>query len=330
MNKSKLFAICLTVALMARGCANTHTNSQADSQENESSVESIASEVSETSEESQTSETEKSKELSVTLESSETVVVESKEDKPIVEKEKSVGQQKETMVIESSVEPLAVSRETAETSGIYIEESIEHSSKESVILESSVETSVVSEEIIENDDGIWHIIEDSEDEEETEDESEEEYPEIWGIVKEPCVTHEGYEIGKNVYVKIIFNDLALKNRTKYINMEDLSGFDTSQFLLRNWSYYQLQNYITYKAEKYGIIVRKVNPAYTSQTCSCCGFVSAENRPKQEKGQAYFKCVKCGVELNADFNGSQNIARSTDFTDGTKSKSKATKPKKIAV
>ena len=125
-------------------------------------------------------------------------------------------------------------------------------------------------------------------------------------------------------------DFALKNRAKYINMEDLTGFDTSQFLLRNWSYYQLQSYITYKAEKYGIIVRKVNPAYTSQTCSCCGFVSAENRPKQEKGQAYFKCVKCGVELNADFNGSQNIARSTDFTDGTKSKSNATKPKKIVV
>jgi hypothetical protein len=217
MNKSKLFAICLTVALMASGCANTNTNSQADSQGNESSVESIASEVSETSKESQTSETEKSKELSVTLESSETVVIESKENKPIVEKEKSVGQQKETMVIESSVEPLAVSRETAETSEIYIEESIEHSSEESVILESSVETSVVSEEIIENDDGIWHIIsasefedsdfEDSEDEEETEDESEEKYPEIWGIVKKPCVTHEGYEIGKNAYVKIIFNDL---------------------------------------------------------------------------------------------------------------------------
>lgn len=221
MNKSKLFAICLTVALMASGCANTNTNSQADSQGNESSVGSITSEASDTSEESQTSETEKaeeSKESSVTLESSETVVVESKEDKPIVEKEKSVGQQKETMVIESSVEPLAVSRETAETSEIYIEESIEQSSEESVILESSVETSVVSEEIIENDDGIWNIIsasefedsdfEDSEDAEEIEDESDdEEYPEIWGIVKEPCVTHEGYEIGKNVYIKIIFNDL---------------------------------------------------------------------------------------------------------------------------
>ena len=204
MNKSKLFAICLTVALMASGCANTNTNSQ--------SVESITSEVSDTSEKSQTSETEQaeeSKESSVTLESSETVVVESKEDKPIVEKEKSVGQQKETMVIESSVEPLAVSRETAETSGIYIEESIEHSSEESVILESSVETSVVSEEIIENDDGIWHIIPASEFEDSDFEDSEdaEEYPEIWGIVKEQCVTHEGYEIGKNVYVKIVFNDL---------------------------------------------------------------------------------------------------------------------------
>ncbi len=67
-------------------------------------------------------------------------------------------------------------------------------------------------------------------------------------------------ISKNVI------EFALKNHAKYINIEDLSGYNADDFVLRNWSYYQLQNYITYKAEKEGIIVRKVKPYYTSQRC----------------------------------------------------------------
>lgn len=46
----------------------------------------------------------------------------------------------------------------------------------------------------------------------------------------------------------------------------------------------------------------VDPKYTSQTCSNCGHVSAENR----KTQADFKCQSCGFELNADWNAAINI------------------------
>lgn len=103
-------------------------------------------------------------------------------------------------------------------------------------------------------------------------------------------------------------DFAVKNRAKYINMEDLSGFDSSQFILRNWSFYELQQFITYKASKYGIEVRKINPYHTSQTCSCCGHWEEGQRTDQ----SHFKCKACGEELNADFNASRNIAMSTDF------------------
>jgi putative transposase len=48
----------------------------------------------------------------------------------------------------------------------------------------------------------------------------------------------------------------------------------------------------------------VDPRYTSQTCSHCGHVSAENR----KDQAHFKCVSCGFDLNADVNAALNIKR----------------------
>jgi putative transposase len=50
-------------------------------------------------------------------------------------------------------------------------------------------------------------------------------------------------------------------------------------------------------------VEKVNPAYTSQTCSVCGHVASENR----ESQAVFRCVACAHEANADVNAAINIA-----------------------
>jgi transposase len=50
-------------------------------------------------------------------------------------------------------------------------------------------------------------------------------------------------------------------------------------------------------------VEKVNPAYTSQTCSVCGHCAPENR----ESQAVFRCVACGHEANADVNAAVNIA-----------------------
>ena len=51
-------------------------------------------------------------------------------------------------------------------------------------------------------------------------------------------------------------------------------------------------------------VVKVNPAYTSQTCSCCGHVNKDNRKTQSK----FSCVLCGHTENADLNAAKNILK----------------------
>lgn len=111
-------------------------------------------------------------------------------------------------------------------------------------------------------------------------------------------------------------DFALNHNAKYINLEYLKGYDTSKFILRNWSYYQLQTYIEQKAAKYGIVVRYINPCYTSQVCSECGHW-AEN---QRKSQSDFECDKgCfssekHKKINADFNAARNISNSTLFVD----------------
>ena len=64
-------------------------------------------------------------------------------------------------------------------------------------------------------------------------------------------------------------------------------------------------------EEEGITLIKVNPAYTSQTCSRCGSIHKESRNGEK-----FLCVDCGYELNADFNASINILHRGIYSSST--------------
>ena len=87
-------------------------------------------------------------------------------------------------------------------------------------------------------------------------------------------------------------------------MENLAGItDKAERFLKNWTYYDLQTKIEYKAKECGIKIQIINPQYTSQRCSRCGYINSDNR----KTQANFLCLKCGFEANADYNASQNIS-----------------------
>lgn len=100
-------------------------------------------------------------------------------------------------------------------------------------------------------------------------------------------------------------DLAVKHEIALIQMEDLSGFSDQQAesLLRNWSYYDLQQKVQYKAEEKNIKVHFINPEYTSQRCSSCGNIDKDNRLTQKD----FICTVCKHKENADVNASKNIA-----------------------
>jgi len=104
------------------------------------------------------------------------------------------------------------------------------------------------------------------------------------------------------YSKYIIDE-AIKNDCGIIQMEDLSGISTRSAFLKKWSYFDLQQKITYKALEVGIEVIKIAPKYTSQRCSECGHIDAENRLTQSE----FECRKCGNKLNADQNASRNIS-----------------------
>ena len=59
----------------------------------------------------------------------------------------------------------------------------------------------------------------------------------------------------------------------------------------------------YKAENLGKIVIEIDPKFTSQQCSKCGFIDRKNRYKSR-----FKCLGCDFELNADLNAARNIGQ----------------------
>lgn len=69
-----------------------------------------------------------------------------------------------------------------------------------------------------------------------------------------------------------------------------------------WAFRQLREFIEYKAKLSGIPVVQVNPTFTSQRCSICGYTDKLNR----RTQSSFVCLACGYEENADVNAAINI------------------------
>ena len=94
-----------------------------------------------------------------------------------------------------------------------------------------------------------------------------------------------------------------------IALEDLTGIrervnqnagKNQRRRVNGWAFYQLKEFLTYKALQAGIPLVLVDPANTSQTCHVCGEHGIRN------GKS-FKCPSCGWSGDADFNGAQNIA-----------------------
>jgi putative transposase len=73
--------------------------------------------------------------------------------------------------------------------------------------------------------------------------------------------------------------------------------------LHSWAFAQLGSFLAYKAKQAGVAFVEVDPAYTSQMCSACGWVDKKNR----RSQAAFECGRCGFVGHADHNAAINIA-----------------------
>lgn len=131
-------------------------------------------------------------------------------------------------------------------------------------------------------------------------------------------------------------EYALKNDAGVIQMERLTGFGHDKndevdveykFILRYWSFFELQSMIEYKAKTAGIEVRYINPYHTSQTCSFCGHYEKGQRINQStficknpdcvKGKGKQKSDGSYEGINADWNAARNIALSNKIVDRKK-------------
>ena len=72
---------------------------------------------------------------------------------------------------------------------------------------------------------------------------------------------------------------------------------------KSWAFYQLEQFLTYKAHLHNSEVVEVSAKYTSQRCPKCGVVKKDNR-NHEKHE--YHCDNCGYRSNDDRIGAMNI------------------------
>lgn len=72
--------------------------------------------------------------------------------------------------------------------------------------------------------------------------------------------------------------------------------------LQRWSYPKVIDKLERLSEENRVLFTKINPVYTSQTCSRCGFRDKENRKNEN-----FLCLSCGYANHSDLNAAINIS-----------------------
>lgn len=116
------------------------------------------------------------------------------------------------------------------------------------------------------------------------------------------------DIITNHSANVAIEDLNLRNMTRSAkgtaedpgkNVKAKAGLNREML---NNALGEFTEMLSYKAKRAGGEIVEVNAAFTSQTCSRCGYCAPANR----KTQARFVCQECGYSANADVNAARNI------------------------
>ncbi|MEZ4631083.1 MAG: transposase [Deinococcales bacterium] len=113
-----------------------------------------------------------------------------------------------------------------------------------------------------------------------------------------CIAKEIVAFAKHHDCGIILEDLTgiRKNakQRKKTKSDAAKNRDT-------WAYYDLESKIQYKALVAQVHVDKVDPRYTSKTCSKCG------RLGLRRGHDFY-CKRCNRQVHADWNAAKNLSQ----------------------
>lgn len=107
-----------------------------------------------------------------------------------------------------------------------------------------------------------------------------------------------------------------KDKNQIIALEDLTGIrehtnkqprsKKERRLSNSWAFFQLRQFLVYKAIKHSVKILFISPAYTSQMCHNCNHIHPVQSQSYRNGKR-FVCGHCGWKGDADLNGSKNIA-----------------------
>ena len=104
---------------------------------------------------------------------------------------------------------------------------------------------------------------------------------------------------------LVFEDLNILNDKSYYEHKGIKiKYSRLSRLLRLG---QIKHWVSSMAEKQGLFTHMINPAYTSQECSICHYISRNNRTKQEDFCCRNpNCLNHKVKINADINAAKVI------------------------
>jgi IS605 OrfB family transposase len=115
------------------------------------------------------------------------------------------------------------------------------------------------------------------------------------------VRHVNHEVSKAIVAEAIENGYSIIALEKLTNIRKrIKAGKRMRSRLHRWAWWQLQEFIAYKAQGAGIQIVFVNPAYTSKTCYVCGNLGIRSKHR-------FSCPICGRLAHSDRNAAQNIA-----------------------
>lgn len=103
---------------------------------------------------------------------------------------------------------------------------------------------------------------------------------------------------------IAVEDLQIKNMTKRAKLKNVKAKSGLNKAILNTSLYQFTQMPKYKLKHNGKFFVKINPQYTSKTCSVCGHIK-ENLTLKDRT---YLCEKCGNILHRDLNAANNILK----------------------
>jgi len=106
------------------------------------------------------------------------------------------------------------------------------------------------------------------------------------------------------YINWSINQLDVSDvqKIRIENIKNLRKNSRSSRKLSHWTYTAIFDKLEDLCSSTGVQLERVNPAYTSQRCSQCGWVRERNRQGE-----LFKCTSCFYECDSDLNASKNIS-----------------------